>query len=91
MHLAIVDDLEMDQKALQQQLSSYLDSHHIAYRLSLFSDGENFLAAYRPKQFDGVFLDNGMDRLSGMETARRLLLSVPVSGSRSFKIGRAHV
>lgn len=72
MHLAIVDDLEMDQKALQQQLSSYLDSHHIAYRLSLFSDGENFLAAYRPKQFDGVFLDNGMDRLSGMETARRL-------------------
>lgn len=72
MHLAIVDDLATDQKTLRQQLSSYLDGYHIDHQISCFSNGESFLDAYRPKRFDGVFLDNGLDRLSGMETARRL-------------------
>lgn len=81
MHLAIVDDLEPDLNSLQEMLILYLDEHHIEYKISLFSSGEQFLSAFLPGYFNAVFLDHQLNGLSGIETARRLRscdCSVPI-------------
>lgn len=72
MNLALVDDVEYDLQALRSLLVEYGLEQHVKFRFSLFSSGEQFLADYRGGRFDAVFLDNLMDGLNGMETARRL-------------------
>lgn len=81
MNLALVDDLQYDLEYLQKLLSEYLLFVHETPRFSLYLSGEEFLSAFCPGKFDAVFLDNLMNGINGMETARRLRsvdLSVPV-------------
>ncbi len=72
MNLAIVDDLESDRNRLKQMLDVYFHQNHLVSHITLFSCGEDFLDAYHPVNFDAVFLDNLMDGISGMDTARAL-------------------
>lgn len=72
MNLAVVDDVLSELRQLEQQLAGYLSEKHINYKIFTYSNGEDFLSAYRPGQFDAVFLDNLMDGINGMETARCL-------------------
>ncbi len=72
MNLALVDDVESDLQMLRSLLTEYCSEQHVNLSLSLFLSGEQFLADYRPGRFDAVFLDNLMEGLSGMDTARRL-------------------
>jgi len=77
MNFALVDDVEIELQQLEQQLISCLSEKRIDYKIFTFSSGEQFLSACRPGCFDAVFLDNLMDGLNGIETARRLRGSDP--------------
>jgi len=72
MNLAVVDDVESELRQLERQLSCCLTEKRMNYKIFTYSGGEEFLAAYRPGFFDAVFLDNLMDGMNGMETARCL-------------------
>lgn len=72
MNLALVDDLPYDLEYLQKLLSEYFSFIHEKPCFSLYSSGEEFLSVFCPGKFDAVFLDNLMDGINGMETARRL-------------------
>jgi len=72
MNLAVVDDVELELRQLERQLVCCLSEKCINYKIFTFSGGEEFLSAYRPGYFDAVFLDNLMDGMNGMETARCL-------------------
>lgn len=72
MNLALVDDLQSDLEYLQKLLSEYCSFVHEKSRFSLYYSGEEFLSVFCPEKFDAVFLDNLMDGINGMETARRL-------------------
>ncbi len=72
MNLAIVDDLASDRNHLKQMITTYFHQNHIVCNLTQFSSGEELLVAYRPVIFDAIFLDNMMEGISGMETARKL-------------------
>ena len=72
MNFALVDDLKYDLANLQKLLLEYFSLTKREPEISLFFSGEAFLSAFFPGRFDAVFLDNLMDGLSGMETARRL-------------------
>lgn len=81
MNLALVDDLQYDLEYLQKLLLEYFSSVQEKPCISLYTSGEEFLSVFCPGKFDAVFLDNLMDGLSGMETARRLRAmdsSIPV-------------
>lgn len=72
MNLALVDDFQYDLEYLQKLLSECSSIIRETLYVSLYSCGEEFLSGFCPGKFDAVFLDNLMDGISGMETARRL-------------------
>lgn len=74
MELAIVDDLASDAKALERTLTEYMSEHGLEGSIALFSDGEEFLCAFRPKRFAVVFLDIllGEGKENGIAVARRM-------------------
>lgn len=72
MNIALVDDLEYDLRNLRGMLSEYFSLRDAQCRISCFLSGEQFLSSFCPGKFDAVFLDNLMEGLSGMETARQL-------------------
>lgn len=72
MNLALADDLPYDLEYLQKLLSEYFSSVQEKLRVFLYSSGEEFLSVFYPGKFDAVFLDNLMDGINGMETARRI-------------------
>lgn len=72
MNLALVDDLQYDLEYLQKLLLEYFSLIHETPQFSLYLSGEEFLSTFYPGKFDAVFLDNLMNGINGMETARRL-------------------
>ena len=72
MHLIIVEDLEMDQRRLAELLRADCARHGESVDLSFYASGEDFLAHYRPKSCDGLFLDIVLGGLTGIEVARRV-------------------
>ena len=72
MHLIIVEDLSFDQEKLADLLRQDCASHEESLDLSFYASGEDFLAHYRPKSCDGLFLDIVLGGLSGIEVARRV-------------------
>lgn len=81
MNLALVDDIDYDLDELQKLLSEYFLLIHENSQYFFYPSGEEFLSDFYPGKLDVVFLDNLMDGINGMETARRLRrldLSIPV-------------
>lgn len=72
MNFALVDDLEYDLRSLQKLITEYFSKQNRKLNTSLFSSGEQFLAAFRPKSFDVVFLDNILGGINGMDVARHI-------------------
>lgn len=71
LRIALVDDDEADQDRVRDLAVRYFDGDDGALRFSRFRDGEDFLQDYRPI-YDLVFLDIEMERMNGLECARRL-------------------
>ncbi len=72
MRLMIVEDLEIDRKTLAGLLREDCARRKEPLELSFFASGEEFLAQYRPKSCDGLFLDILLNGLTGLETARKV-------------------
>lgn len=77
MHLIIVEDLEMDQRRLVELLRADCARHGESVDLSFYASGEDFLAHYRPKSCDGLFLDILLGGRNGIEVAKEVRESEP--------------
>ncbi len=66
MDIAVVDD----EKAIRQQIYSFIKKKKPDFRVSVFASGEELLADGR--RFDIIFLDIQMDGIGGIEAARTL-------------------
>lgn len=72
MNIAIVDDLQEDRTALRNILSEYAAGKRLNLDVSVFSGGEEFLAAFWPLRYSVIFLDIYMEGMSGIETAAKI-------------------
>ena len=73
LNIAIVDDLKADADRLYQTVAGWEPSCAAEIgRIECFSGGEELLARFERGVFHLVFLDICMDRLNGIETAKRL-------------------
>lgn len=72
MHLVIVEALELDREKLASLLREDFARRGEHVDLSLYESGEDFLAQYRPRACDGLFLDVLLGGMDGIEVARRV-------------------
>ena len=77
MHLIIVEDVSFDQERLADLIRQDCAEHEESVDLSFYGSGEDFLARYRPKSCDGLFLDIVLGGLTGIEAARRVRETEP--------------
>lgn len=77
MHLIIVEDVSFDQEKLADLIRQDCAVHEEGVDLSFYASGEDFLACYRPKSCDGLFLDIVLGGLTGIEVARRVRETEP--------------
>ena len=71
MHLIIVEDLEIDREVLANLILDDCSRQEERADLSFYSSGEDFLARYRPKCCDGLFLDVLLDGVNGIDKIGR--------------------
>lgn len=74
MRAAIIDDLESCREDLRKCLYQYLNGHYAGETPAVgeFSSGEDFLSQFQPEAWDVIFIDQYMDGLSGIDTARKI-------------------
>lgn len=77
MHLIVVEDLEADQRKLAKLIQADCSRQDENADLSFYASGEDFLAHYRPKCCDGLFLDILLGGISGIEVAKKVRESEP--------------
>ena len=70
--IAVCDDLKEDRDILIKILSEYLDQNNLYAEVDEFISGEAFLAS-DISRYRLVLLDIFMDKLNGMETAKKLI------------------
>jgi len=77
LHLIVVEDLEIDRKKLAELIQE--DCAHQGKRVefSFYANGEDFLAQYRPKSCDALFLDILLGGLSGLDIAQKIRQEEP--------------
>lgn len=69
MRIAIVDDVKADAETVKGLLTLWGEERAVELKISLFSGGEEFLAAFEPECFDAVFMDIYMGGITGAQTA----------------------
>ncbi len=72
-NIAVVDDRRNDSEKLQRSILRWFTVNHKAPQsVSCFADGLSLLKIFEPEKFHIVFMDIIMDKLSGIDTAKRL-------------------
>ena len=71
LHIAIVEDNEMDTGILLENLHQYELDNGCSFQTTCFPNGTGFLEKYKPV-YDIVMMDIEMPGMNGMDTARRL-------------------
>jgi DNA-binding LytR/AlgR family response regulator len=73
MRIAIIEDDHVQMESLSGLVRGELASHgHLGGKIDTFESGEAFLSSWRAGVYDLVILDIFMDKLTGIETARRI-------------------
>jgi len=73
MRIALIDDDSTQISALSEIVSTELSNIGYPYcKTDVFHSGEAFLSQWRAGMYDIIILDIFMDKLSGIETARRV-------------------
>lgn len=70
-NIAVVDDEEEIIKEYQRLFALYFSAIKKEYKIVVFSDGLDFIENYK-SGYDILFLDIDMQKLNGLETARKL-------------------
>ena len=70
--IAICDDTLQERETIKKYLSEYLDQNELVAHIDEFERGEDFLCS-DTKSYNLVIMDIFMDKLNGMETAKRLI------------------
>ncbi len=72
MHLAIVEDLELDCKNLKELIQKDCNANQQAVNFSCYKSGKTFLDHYHAGIYDALFLDILMDDISGIKIAENV-------------------
>lgn len=92
MRIAIIDDLATCRTELRGCLALYFDKHYTGELpiVEEFKSGEEFLDRFAPETYDLIFLDQYMDGLSGLDTARKIREVEPLTALVFVTISREH-
>lgn len=72
-NIAVVDDKRKDTQKLQRGIQTWFtENHNTPRNISCFADGVSLLKDFEPGKFHIIFMDIIMDKISGIDTARRL-------------------
>lgn len=73
LQIAVCDDEKYFRDKIQELLIEYFTVHELEYSICLFLSGEDFLnQKENVVKYDIVFLDINMEKMDGIETARRI-------------------
>lgn len=72
MHIAIVEDIPAEAAKLEKVLKSLSQKWCIAFEISFFSSGEQFIDNFEKINFNIIFMDIYLDNMTGVETAKKL-------------------
>ncbi len=73
LEIAVCDDEGFYREKIRKLLEEYLTKRGLAYRIRLFSSGEEFLKCNENKvKYDIVFMDINMEKVDGIEAARQM-------------------
>ncbi|WP_317854831.1 LytTR family DNA-binding domain-containing protein [Chakrabartyella piscis] len=61
-----------DDKEEQQHVLQVLEKSHFATKIDVFANGEDFLQAFQPYQYDLILMDIFMDGLTGIEVITKV-------------------
>lgn len=77
MKVAIIDDLAECRNDIQSCLCHFFSKHYAeeSFCIEEFISGEAFLTVFRKDSYDLIFIDQYMDGLSGMDTAKQIRVS----------------
>lgn len=72
--IAVCDDEISAVQDLSSKIEAFMDSNGLEFTLSKFPSGESLLSCISAKNmyFDAVFLDIKMDRINGMDAAKKI-------------------
>lgn len=92
MEIAIVEDSGFELDQLYSYIQTYFSKRQIFRRVDTYQSGESFLEIWEKRSYDLVFLDIMMDRISGIDVARRIretdkdCLIIFISASKEFAL-----
>lgn len=69
--IAIVEDEKEYVQILKGYLKQYEEMNHVTFRISVFSDGLDIVAGYRP-DYDIILMDIQMKHMDGMKAAEEI-------------------
>jgi len=74
MQVAIIDDIAMCRQEIREYLLRYIRENYEGEEPELveFESGARFLGTFRPQIYDVIFIDQYMEGMSGMDTAREI-------------------
>lgn len=74
MKIAIIDDLYLSRNKIQESLNRYLAEHYAGETpvVEEFESGESFLSHFTSEAYDIIFIDQYMNGLSGIDTAKQI-------------------
>lgn len=79
MKIAIIDDLAEDRQRLTSYLKLYFSKSYANAPLFIqdYTNGEDFLSSSVRNNYDIIFIDYYMPKMSGMETASQIRRTAP--------------
>lgn len=77
MKIAIIDDLVECRNDIQSCLHRFFSKHYVEESIHIeeFISGEDFLSIFSKDSYDIIFIDQYMDGLSGIDTAKKIRMS----------------
>lgn len=72
MNLAIVDDNQIQQEIILSTLRTYENEKNTSLEISSYNDGDSFLNAYIPGDFDLIFMDIYLKDQNGIDIVRKI-------------------
>ena len=73
MDIAIIEDLQTDYETLRSIINAYFIEYQAEYEIHWFHTGEEFLADFKPEQYDLIFFDVMLgEGMTGMDTAKQI-------------------